>query len=54
MGELQRMVRESRAPERFSSYLAMETDIRDSEPSTLRRQQIRMFGGMPWWSMTPS
>jgi hypothetical protein len=34
VGEPQRLMRESRAPKRFGSYLAMVTSIADSEPTT--------------------
>ena len=44
VGEPQRLMRESRAPERFGLYLAMVTSITDFEPTNFEQatdQQVR-------------
>jgi hypothetical protein len=38
VGEPQRLMRESRAPERFGSYLAMVTSITDPETTTFEKE----------------
>jgi hypothetical protein len=45
VGEPQRLVRESRAPERFGSHLAMETSISVSDSSS--GGKVEIFGEMP-------
>jgi hypothetical protein len=39
--------RESKRPQRFSSYMALISHIIDSELPVMRRQQANMFGRMP-------
>jgi hypothetical protein len=45
VGEPQRLMRERRAPERFGSYLAMVTNITDSEPTTFEEEVYQQFWG---------
>ena len=41
VGALKKQVRESRPPERFSSYIAMVTDIIETEPSSYEEAAIQ-------------
>ena len=40
VGPPKREVRESKAPERFSSYMAVMTSLRESEPSTYEEASL--------------
>jgi hypothetical protein len=47
VGNPKQAVRESKPPERFCSYIAMVSSIRESKPSTFKRPLVDRYGEMP-------
>lgn len=47
--------RKSKVPEKFCTYVAIVSNVREEEPTTYEEVADKQFGEMPWWkSMLPS